>query len=381
MKKLAVHLHLYYENQLPSLVCMLMRSGISDRADFFITYPGFRNDLARAALSLKKCLRSLHCIPVPNEGYDIGPFIKVVKGLDLKKYDYVLKIHTKGRSRSWNYTRLGDRLVSDAMWTDMLVDALIGSEKAFRGALEAFTDPHIGMVAAETCIVGDNPIRAEIIKAGVKRELESRFSLRGHWDGRFVAGTMFMIRASLLTPLQTADTPLFAPSQSFEKDYTLAHIYERLFSALVTAQGFRLHGLKVRRYPIETVLVQCGVVARALYARALRLFLYARALMTIIKDKNIRRAISPMDVALVSNSKFFDAAWYRSYYGGSLERIDFPAVHYVTEGWKEGKRPSEFFFGEDFLRANPDAAGRCPLVFYERIARFENRVVGTGSPE
>ena len=52
--------------------------------------------------------------------------------------------------------------------------------------------------------------------------------------------------------------------------------------------------------------------------------------------------------------------------------------HYMTCGWREGRRPSASFDGEAYLAAYPDvrAAGVNPLAHYLRHGRLEGRVPG-----
>ena len=85
---------------------------------------------------------------------------------------------------------------------------------------------------------------------------------------------------------------------------------------------------------------------------------------------------SPTDnseVRVVENSLLFDAAWYCRAYGYG-EYFD-AAGHYLNEGWREGKDPSEFFSTAEYLSANPDvrAAEINPLVHFEKFGRREGR--------
>lgn len=79
------------------------------------------------------------------------------------------------------------------------------------------------------------------------------------------------------------------------------------------------------------------------------------------------------DVQIISNSLLFDSAWYcRNYgYGEYLNA----AAHYLNVGWREGKEPSEFFSGADYLQKFPDVAksGMNPLLHFEKFGRHEHR--------
>lgn len=57
--------------------------------------------------------------------------------------------------------------------------------------------------------------------------------------------------------------------------------------------------------------------------------------------------------SLANPSKFFDAAYYLKLYGDVAERKINPLLHYLTNGWKEGRSPSPLFDRNEFLAAHP----------------------------
>ncbi|MDR2574387.1 MAG: glycoside hydrolase family 99-like domain-containing protein [Desulfovibrio sp.] len=71
-----------------------------------------------------------------------------------------------------------------------------------------------------------------------------------------------------------------------------------------------------------------------------------------------------VEAALLSG--LFDEKWYRKTY----REVDFgachPIAHYLSQGWREGKNPSEAFDGGWYLRRHKAAAesGLCPLLFH-----------------
>lgn len=76
------------------------------------------------------------------------------------------------------------------------------------------------------------------------------------------------------------------------------------------------------------------------------------------------------DLKIIEGSELFDPVWYREKYGA-----DSPALHYLTEGWKQGFDPSERFSTDGYFENNPDVedAGLNPLVHYEKHGRAEGR--------
>jgi len=81
------------------------------------------------------------------------------------------------------------------------------------------------------------------------------------------------------------------------------------------------------------------------------------------------------DYALVAQSGLFDAAYYRKVNPDvAASGID-PIVHYITNGFREGREPSAFFDGESYAECYPDvrAGSSAPLVHWMRTGLAEGR--------
>ena len=74
----------------------------------------------------------------------------------------------------------------------------------------------------------------------------------------FVAGTMFIVRSNLLHPFKIFMQDIFSNTQSCIRDGTLAHVFERLFGAIVTAQGCRICPVFQLKYVFYTLLLSIG---------------------------------------------------------------------------------------------------------------------------
>lgn len=76
----------------------------------------------------------------------------------------------------------------------------------------------------------------------------------------------------------------------------------------------------------------------------------------------------------IKNSKLFDEKWYLSTYP-DLAGIKNLAEHYLLNGWKEGRNPSEAFVTKEYLALNNDVREKsiCPLLHYEKNGKFEER--------
>ena len=85
MMKTAVHLHLYYMDQLPEIISKLQnmdKSGID--YDLYVTMTA-KDEEAEA--EIKQIFPKAMIWQVENRGYDIGPFIDFLHKINLDNYD------------------------------------------------------------------------------------------------------------------------------------------------------------------------------------------------------------------------------------------------------------------------------------------------------
>lgn len=82
-------------------------------------------------------------------------------------------------------------------------------------------------------------------------------------------------------------------------------------------------------------------------------------------------------LALLRGSPLFDANWYVSRYPDvAAARVD-AAVHYLENGWREGRDPSASFSTTSYLKSNPDVAGAGvnPLLHYIEFGYSDGRSI------
>lgn len=92
------------------------------------------------------------------------------------------------------------------------------------------------------------------------------------------------------------------------------------------------------------------------------------------------------DYITAARSGLMDARWYRNHYRDVLQSGADPVLHYIENGWREGRRPGPAFDGAAYLDCNPDliALGVNPLVHYQTYGAFELRPIApinTRTPE
>lgn len=106
-------------------------------------------------------------------------------------------------------------------------------------------NPSIGMIGNDyvltdekECLLPLQTLAAEMQKIGLTMPE----------DLHFIAGTMFWVRAKLLQPFLKYQITDFTISDKDIHDNTLVHVLERLFCLVVTAQGYKIQGVKYKSY-------------------------------------------------------------------------------------------------------------------------------------
>ena len=256
--KIAVHLHLYYLNQLSKTLSYLKSLEGCDY-DLFVTMVHENKDVEQ---QLKTFNPNASILVVENRGYDIGPFIDFLHRIDLKKYDYVLKVHTKSE-RGLCMTNLNNYYLGNKVWTFLLWNSLLGSKKQLDKALSLFQDEKVGMVASSLCITKNkknyNYLLPEINNELAKNGFDPVESFS------FVAGTMFLAKTNVLKPLLNYQLNDFETTDGKIKDKAFAHIMERLFSAFVWQQGYQLKGIKSQKHILVMLYILLRKYFRFMY--------------------------------------------------------------------------------------------------------------------
>lgn len=230
MKHILVHVHIFYTNQIDYIINHL--KNITLPYDLYITLTEHNKALED---KIKRFRQDSHIEIVENRGYDVWPFIKVLQKINLDEYSYIIKLHTK-RKFPFSPSSIGNgyRIYLDT-WRKSLY-AFLASKKAFNKCIDSFNKyPKLGMITSKNMIHTMKDSVA-VVKYAKKYFPEYVFGLE---DFSFVAGTMFICRASIMAPLQkmklTAN--LFdIPDKNHSTQ--LAHVLERSFGEVVYFSGY-----------------------------------------------------------------------------------------------------------------------------------------------
>ncbi len=240
-KKFLVHLHLYYFKQLDYYIEKLSNISGCDW-DLYVTICEENADASKRILTLKPDAK---IIKVRNIGYDVWPFIQVVKSVNLNNYDYILKLHTKNYyEKTWypkGYKYSGKHC-KGYWWRNCLVDSLIGSKRIFRNNIyKLIQNPNIGMIADKGYFISliNNSCQEDLVKIN---KLKSELGINLNYK-YFLAGTMFIITPKALEKIinTNINEDLFDAESKTNTSKSLAHILERMFGILVIERGYEIY--------------------------------------------------------------------------------------------------------------------------------------------
>ncbi len=240
--KLLVHLHIFYYNQTGYFVSKLANISGCDW-DLYVTE--YNHD-AGIENQFQTLGANVHYVSVENRGYDVWPFIKVIKSVNLDDYDLVMKLHTKNRrDRS---CKINGIKLNGFQWRNELVDSLLSSKAHFRRLLGYFeTDPKLGLVCSRWLYKKTSNSLAEDLSK-LQDEI-GRLGLENMGE-YFCAGTMFMARADMYGFLLSdkVSAEMFSTRQHTTSQGSMAHVYERILSMIPGACSYKVRTVSTSRY-------------------------------------------------------------------------------------------------------------------------------------
>ncbi|WP_165571228.1 rhamnan synthesis F family protein, partial [Paracoccus nototheniae] len=192
-------------------------------ADRFVTFAD--SLLPEDRQRIADCFAGAQLVAVRNVGQDVGALMQLMDQVDLGRYGFVCKIHSKKGLKMpevWRRTLLGGVLGSRQQ-----VDQIVA---AFRG------DPQVMLAGArQLFLYGPAYLwkNADDIE-DLAGSLLQGFDFRSQ-DWGFIAGTCFWIRTDILLRLKALQID-WQPG-AYAGDGTPVHVLERLFSMLVAIDG------------------------------------------------------------------------------------------------------------------------------------------------
>lgn len=250
-KKIAVIIHLYYQDLLGEFLALL-NSLADEHFDVFFTLTdgSAHSDQMRWVVEqiTKRHPTNSRVFRLANKGTDNGPLLHCLdyifsNGLS---YEFVLKLHTK---KSLNSNTPADLA---KVWRQELIRPIVGSPAAVQKCLKLFADdPTIGMIGAKRYISSHINTNLKLVQ-----EYQKIFNFRKA-GGMFIGGSMYWIRFQIFRQyledfsrtgrLQELYDQLENGYVVDDKNGTRTHALERIWGYAVTNAGFRIHGVKDNR--------------------------------------------------------------------------------------------------------------------------------------
>lgn len=234
MSRLLVILHIFYHGQVDYFIGKLKNIS-SCEWDLVVSYSSYS---ALTEEKLRAFRPDVTMVEVENVGYDVWPFIKIVRQIDASEYDFVLKLHSKNSNPEVN--KINGLRMTSFRWRDLLVDSLLKSPRQFRKCLRLLEkNPKVGLVCAYELYKepSDNlpedtgMLHKEIRRIGIHRA-----------PVRFCAGTMFMARLDALGRIRRSKITMemWGHHCASHSTGSYAHVYERILCLMVKDAGYTI---------------------------------------------------------------------------------------------------------------------------------------------
>ncbi len=218
--KIAVHAHMYYVDLTNEFVKYLknipyefdLYISTMRKKDIPIMYLKFQNITNADKIVIKKS---------KNSGRDFGPMF-VLFGNDLKKYDYILHVHTK------KSLRIGSEQTG---WRKYLLDGVLGSRELVMQYFDLMDNHNIGLAYPGTYQIVQLPSYSWILNYRFAKKYFEKcgFEIKDEYLN-FSAGSMFWCKTDAIK--QLFDLNLEWEDFGVEEETiegTLAHAVERIF--------------------------------------------------------------------------------------------------------------------------------------------------------
>lgn len=241
MKKFLVIAHVYY-HELWNLLDSCIQNLEKDSFDLIVTTS---DNLDSLSVKVKQHYPNARVELCENRGYDIWPFIKVLKTVNLDEYEFLIKIHTK-RDMGKIIAVIDNKYFFRGQYWRNLLLSFISSKENLKKSLVAFKNPAVGMINDHRLFDKTRESTKSLHSLYCLNEARKLLSNVGvcanpRDEVEYVAGTMFISRASIFKILQKMElkaNEFSVVNRKNEND--LAHVVERLFGWIVTSQGYSI---------------------------------------------------------------------------------------------------------------------------------------------
>lgn len=233
--KILVCLHLYYMESW-GMIHRYLKNLKPYNHDLIVSYT-LTNYNEKTLNKIKEAYPNVTFYGYENNGFDLGPFMDVLRKVDLSQYDIVYKLHSKGVKRPFIF--IYGNIFKYKDWFFNLYNGILSPLNVHKTVEHLMGDEKCGIVAAKNLIVKD-PLHKQYF---VKKACES-LNVPYLENYNFVAGTCFAIKAQLLQPIKDLNLTIDDFQGTRRGEFSLAHAIERIM-CFVEVQNYHACGNKV----------------------------------------------------------------------------------------------------------------------------------------
>ena len=235
--RILVIAHVFYEDSAGEIIEYLKNLS-PYRWDLVITATEGR-DIARIRDAFSAFKPDAQIRVFPNKGFDIAPFLAVLRETDLDRYDLVFKLQSK-RHFSREGVIASGMYIRGRDWFLYLFESVLGAGWVHRNVDRLLHDSGTDLIAAENLLQKDYPYKRRMTLAQLEKK-----GLSLAPDYRFVAGTCYAERAAVLKPLQALPLSEADFAVTERGCFSFAHAMERYLTGVIPAE--RQYGNRVCR--------------------------------------------------------------------------------------------------------------------------------------
>lgn len=238
-----VILHLFYDTAW-TVIQEYLENLSSYHTDLIITITE-GNIREKTIQAIRTRYPAVQIVTCSNRGFDIWPFVKALSLTDLKRYEIVFKLHSKGVARPFIF--IYDQIFKYSDWFYNLFDGILGGRNVHH-VIDMLRHDGIKLTAAENLIVHDPRHKESMV-----RKFCNSHGMPFRENYSFVAGTCFAVRAEVLEPLQALKLKEEDFSPTARGTFSFAHVLERW---ICFAAGDAVRGIPVPHPAYEAELAE-----------------------------------------------------------------------------------------------------------------------------